>query len=223
MSEFEIDFEGPVAKYVLQPATDEEVKERQEWLPKGIAEAEWPLFLGRLIPSGKEREHRPKQEAMERAVTALVECKATPFHQVALTVARAVGALGWPGGDYVQMWHALAQRLRLMFEGKYFVHGKEYTWPQPEAQYKGDLGIFLVPGKDNKPMLALRPVDLQEALTLYAARMISTGTTFNICENCKTSFLSGGGRRRNKKRGDARFCSDECRWKWHNEERRKAR
>jgi hypothetical protein len=99
---------------------------------------------------------------------------------------------------------------------------KEYKWPAPETQQVGQLGVFLVPNKDNKPLLALRPETLHDALVLYAARMIATGTTFNICENCKAPFLSGGHRGRNK-RGDSKFCSSGCRWKWHNETRRKAR
>ena len=223
MSEFEIDFEWPVAKYVLQPATTEEV--RKTCFQPGIPEAEKPLYLGRIIPTGKPKHHRPKKEAMELAVRVLVECKETSFREVALKVARVVGALvpKDPKGDPVAGWHLLALRLQEMFEGKFFVDGKEYTWPQPETHYKGRLGIFLVPGKDNKPTLALRPTDLHDALILYAARMIATGTAFNICENCKTPFLSGGARGRNKKRGDARFCSDECRWRYHNESRRKAR
>jgi len=117
-----------------------------------------------------------------------------------------------------------------MFEGRalgwdkeYKSANTEYKWPAPETQNVGELGIFLVPDKNNKPVFAMRPHDLREALVLCAARMIATGTTFNICENCKAPFLSGGGRSRNKKRGDARFCSDECRWKYHNESRRKAR
>jgi hypothetical protein len=201
MSEFEIDFEWPVA-------------------------AKYGPYFGRIVavPDVSVRNHRPKAETMERAVKVLIAglgSKKTPFQTVALKIVHALGSLsGSRGGDAIAAWQALAEQLRLMFEGKYFVHDKEYTWPQPEAQHKGDLGIYLVPGKDNRPVLALRPNNLQQALILYAARMIATGTTFNICENCKTSFLSGGARGRNK-RGDARFCSSECRWRHHNEEARR--
>jgi len=185
---------------------------------------------------------------MERAVRVLVECKETPFHKVALTVARAIGTImssgeeideeadeeaaklsrkyGLPDqrGDDVPLWYAVAYRLRLIFEVKAFVDDEEYIWPAPEARHKGDLGVYLIPDKDNKPVLALRPADLEQALVLYAARMHANGTSFGVCKkNCKAPFLSGGSRGRNKKRGDARFCSDECRWKFHNESRRKAR
>jgi hypothetical protein len=228
MSEFEIDFEWPRApKYELRPASAEQIS---QWLrangpPRGVREADWPLHLAEIMTVGELKDHRPKAEAMELAVKALVECKETPFHIVALKVVRALGAMfpfGFPDGDPVIAWQAVTERLRMMFEGRDIVLGKEYKWPEPQAQWKGDLGIYLVPDKDGRPVLALRPTDLQSALILYAARIIATGTTFNICEHCKTPFLSGGTRFRNK-RGDARFCSSECRWKWHNESRRKAR
>ena len=185
---------------------------------------------------------------MEKAVRALVECKQTPFHKVALTAARAIGTMMTSGEeiddegaeksaeisrrhgvdsdirwDDVSLWYAVAYHLRLIFEDKACVDDEEYTWPQPEAQYKGDLNIYLVPDEDNKPVLALRPSDLNQALILYAARMHANGTNFGICKNCKTPFLAGGTRGRNKKRCDSRFRSDECRYKFHNEARRKAR
>ena len=225
MSEFEIDFEWPRApKYELRLGGAEEIS---RWLtvnppPRGVPEAEWPFHFAKIVPVGEPKDHRPTARAMELAVKALVECKDTPFHIVALNVVRALGAiLGLRRGDDVLAWDAVAWRLRMMFEGRDIIQGKEYKWPEPQAQWKGDLGIYLVPDKDKRPVLALRPTDLQSALILYAARMIATGTTFNICEHCKTPFLSGGTRFRNK-RGDARFCSSECRWKWHNETRRKA-
>jgi hypothetical protein len=255
MSDFEIDFEWPVAaKYEFRPASAEEIREVEKWefydIPRwrsqGMPEAELPLVLGQIVPSGQIRNHRPKPEAMELAVKALVECEKTPIHTVALKVTRAIGALSGKisqtdhelarhartiralsgkiaqtkpdRGDILINWYSVRLRLRWMFEGKY----NEFTWPHPAVQYKGNLGIYLIPDKDNKPLLALRPANLEDALVLYAARMIATGTTFNICEHCKTPFLSGGTRFRNK-RGDARFCSSACRWKWHNESRRKTR
>jgi hypothetical protein len=227
MRDFEIDFEWPLApKYEFRPASAEELsKIRPEDLQR-VREAERAVYFGRIVSVGKAKDHRPTTDAMEKVVRALVECKETPIHIVALKVARVVGTLwpGFPSGEFGLMdpWRNLAQELRFIFEGRFVYHGKEYKWPDPVAQYKGDLGIYLVPDKNNNPVLALRPGELRAALVLYAARMKATGTTFNICENCKTPFLSGGTRFRNK-RGDAKFCSDECRWKYHNETRRKHR
>jgi hypothetical protein len=229
MSEFEIDFEWPLAaKYDFRPATPEDLAalgrpDRGRLEADGIADAELPLFVGRIVPVGETRRHRPKAETLERAVRVLVECKQTSFHSVALKVVRALGQWHHDSqGDRVFSWFALALWLRAMFEGRTMISNRVWKWPHPGAQWKGNVGIYLVPDAHNKPMLALRPNNLAEALVLYAARMIATGTTFNICENCKTPFLSGGARGRNK-RSDSRFCSSECRWRHHNESRRKAR
>jgi hypothetical protein len=86
------------------------------------------------------------------------------------------------------------------------------------------VGVYLIPDKEGGRKLAIRPNNLFEALPLYAAHMIATGTTFHTCEHCKAPFLGGGaGRGRNRKRADARFCSDACRWGYHNASRRKIR
>jgi hypothetical protein len=238
MSEFEIDFEWPVApKFVFRPATADDLREiAEDYDYSRVPEAERPLAFGEIIPIGESRNHRPKAAAIELAIRDLVEFKdILLLHTVALKVARVLGPIRRlsnikgakrPHGDKLFEWYMLARRLRLMFEGKYkptWPTSEQYTWPHPVAQYQGDLGIFLVPDKDDRPVVALRPHDLEGALVLYAARMIAAGTTLNSCKNCEGPFLSGGIRERRKKRADATFCSDECRWKYHNEARRKAR
>jgi hypothetical protein len=222
MGDFTIDFEWPIAKYELRPPDEDENWRVSDSDLRDIPKDQWPLYRSRIVPISKGTEHRPKAQAMELAVKALVECKQTPFQTVVLKVARTVGNL-FPDehGCDLARWYRLAKELRWMFEGRDRVWQK-YKWPEPETWYKGQIDILLIPDANNKPMLSLQPRRLHQALTLYAARMIATGTTFNICENCKTPFLSGGSGR-NKKRGDARFCSDTCRWKYHNESRRKAR
>jgi hypothetical protein len=129
-----------------------------------------------------------------------------------------------PRSDQLCVWYAMAHQLRLTFGGKQFDdNGEEYTWPDdPETQQVGELGVLLIPDKNNNPVLAIRPDSLYSALRFTAARMKATGTTFSVCSHCNSPFLSGGIRFR-AKRGDSRFCSSACRWKWHNETRRKAR
>jgi hypothetical protein len=254
MSDFEIDFEWEVAdRYELRPATikkvskqDRELAEqlvelerklaperatedpREHWL-YDIPENELPLYLGDVAVAGKLKQYRIKTENLEKAVRLLVagldKGRKTPFYTIALAVSRAIGAQFSNGGDSVETWYQIAERLRFVFEGRAWSsrsHEKVLRWPDPETQHVGELGIFLVPDKNNKPVLALRPDSLHSALVFTAARMKATGTTFNICEHCKSPFLSGGVRFRTK-RGDAKFCSDECRWRWHNESRRRAR
>jgi hypothetical protein len=204
----------------------------------GIPESELPLYLGDVAVAGKLTQYRIKSEKLEKAVELLVagldKSRETPFYKIALKVSQAIGAQFWNKGDSVGEWHSIAQRLRFLFEGRSW-QGWSYKairslnpetlqvrWPAPETQTVGELAILLVPDKQNKPVLALRPDSLHSALVFTAARMKATGTTFNICEHCKSPFLSGGVRFRTK-RGDAKFCSDECRWRWHNESRRKVR
>jgi hypothetical protein len=227
MGDLEIDFKCRVAKYKFRPGSAEEVARQHRALPwefEGIPEAEWPVYMGDIVPTSEAKIHRPPMEKLELAVRALVEYKDAPFHKIVLTVVRAVGAIN-PSGDLMRVWYHLAGHLRNMFGGKfsslYLPWKLEFAWPHPKAQEVGEIGVFLVPGENNEPLLALRPRDLRQALTLCAARMISAGTTFNICRHCKTSFLSGGSR--GKKRSDARFCSDKCRYSYHNEANRKLR
>jgi hypothetical protein len=225
MSDFEIDFENEVGRYEIEPATSAEVEKWRAMHPKdleGMSDSEASLDLAYLVRKGRFKTMRPTSAMLEKSVRALVECKKTPFHKVALTVANTIGF--W-GGDKHQIgiWQSLAMRLQLMFAGKGYVHVKQVQWPHPAAQYVGDLGVFLVPNRDGRPVLALRPHDFQDALILCAARMIATGTKFRICEYCNSPFLAGGAGRGRKKRGDARFCSAEHRWSHHNKVRREAR
>jgi hypothetical protein len=247
VADLEIDFECKVAaKYAITPATAGEISQYRanpgfDSFPgsgslRDIPENQWPLYLGHIVPIGKTKRQRVSTEKLGSVVRTLVaglEGKTEPFHVIVLKIVHELGevivsntlvTLPDEGNLHDQpfMWRRLAEKLRLMFEGRRFdADNQEVKWPHPAAQIVGDLGIFLIPDKDNKPVLAVRPYDLFDALTLVAARMIATGTTTFICENCKTPFLSGGSRGRNKRRGDARFCSDRCRYEFHN--RRKAR
>jgi hypothetical protein len=122
--------------------------------------------------------------------------------------------------EALEDWEKVADYLRGIFKGEHELFG--YAEDEPDGPPRiGEVGMYLVRGK-NGVKLALRPDHLQGALELYAARMATSGTTFNTCEHCNSPFLSGGSGR-TKKRGDARFCSSECRWRHHNEMRRKAK
>jgi hypothetical protein len=141
-----------------------------------------------------------------------------------------IGALSPPPKKYDEVleWDDLRAQLNHMFMGVVVPAPKDEAptlfrvteWPDPDTQLRGQVGIYLVPGPDGKPKLALRPTDLYSALVLSAARMISNGTTLGRCLNCKKNFLRGVG---SKRRGDARFCSPRCKWEYHNELRRKTK
>lgn len=242
MNDFEIDFEWPVAKYEYRPAApwdfsiyvDEYMRPRilngkvvREALSREDAVrvvGGFDIPLGHLIRKSTARLARPSPKAMQYAVKLLVECKETPLHKVALTIARTIGGL-LPATEFdeeeLENWAELADYLRGIFKGDH----KGFGYAQDDSNASpliGEVGIFLDRDREGKLKFALRPVDLERALVLYAARMATTGTALNTCEHCNTPFLSGGSGR-SKKRGDARFCSADCRWKHHNEMRRKAK
>ena len=116
--------------------------------------------------------------------------------------------------DSLVSWLKLAQLIQLMFDG-----------PAGATELGvGRLAIYLAYKPDKSRSMAVRPETTRGVLIYHAAQMIAKGTESRTCEHCGTTFLSGGtGRGKDKKRGDARFCSDECRWKFHNESRRRAR
>jgi len=239
MSDFEIDFEWPVAKYEYQPAAPWDYSSYVDELTRPLlfkgrvvrkalsreeALKRAPLPpLGHLVRKSAARKARLRPKDMEWAVRLLVEREKVPrpFHEVILKIARAIGALV-PEDEQEELehWNELADYLGGIFKGEHeeFLYDDDHNAPP----LIGEVGIFLDRDRYGKLKLALRPADLQHALILYAARMATTGTTFNTCEHCNTPFLSGGaGGGRTKKRADARFCSDKCRWTHHNKVRSK--
>lgn len=234
MADLEIDFENAVGKkYEFRPATPEQICKWKEHNPGEEAPEEgWLTYLGEIVCVGPTKMVRPKADTMEWAVSLLVEWKkgAVPFHKLALKIVQAIGLqASEAGSDWLAYWRHTADLLQRMFEGKGFDFSargpaREVHWPHPAAQQVGQLGIFLIPSSEGKRVLALKPESMQDALILYGARMLATGTTFNACEHCHAAFLSGGGTgRTNKRRGGSRFCSDKCRYSYHNEANRKLR
>jgi hypothetical protein len=229
MSDFEIDFEWPVAKYDFEPAPAAQIKKfrlQRRWYAERIPEADLSWRLGLLIRRTKSKNARPNVDAMERAIRLLVKDDGMPLYKKAVGIAGTIGGL-LPANNFKQEpmenWDELAKFLRLIFSGGQAIDDEAFLRHRPEkVQRVGELGIYLIPEGGGKPKLALRPDNLYSALVLHAARMISSGTIYLACEHCKTPFLGGGSSRgHNKKRADARFCSDECRYGYHNEMRRK--
>jgi hypothetical protein len=229
MSDFQIDFEWPVAKYEYESVADifRKYGEHPDFFPDARQE-EVPDNYGFIVCTGEAKNHRPTPEAMKNVVRLLVEHEKIPMHKVALTIARAVGVLNLhdsvrsehilrSGGrlrDRIDEWEWLQDYLRGIFRGEHKDFDYVDNIPMPRI---GEVGVFLGRDKAGELEVALRPTDLAQALILYAARMVSTGTTFNTCEHCGNPFLSGGaGRGKSKKRADARFCSASCRWTHHN-------
>lgn len=242
MSDIEIEFEWPVARYEFRPADAERLAEFESTFGKQteIPEADLPAYLGHIVSSGETRDVKHKARDLEEAVRKIVEWgfKLNSLPTLALSIARKLGTIGSfstqhplsrglsPQKDELMEWHWLACNLYRMFEGKAFnwegpfPGGKrtEVQWPHKAAHFQGKVGIYMVPGRDGKPKIAFQPYDLKSALVLSAARMISDGSTLGKCLGCESTFIRGTG---SKRRGDARFCSPRCKWEFHNEQRRK--
>ena len=233
MSDFEIDFEQPVGEYEFQPASAHAMQKFRSKKLKGvlrdeIPDEDLPWRLGHLVRKSGGKRARPTARQMESAVNLLVTGEWSRLPIRAVQIARHMGGmLNQQKFESLELWYVKAWFLREMFNNPNW--GSEYAqgigqYCPPGGQLVGHVGVFLFPDGNGGRRLSLRPTGLGDALTLSAARMIATGTTFNICEHCKAPFLGGGaGRGRNKKRADARFCSDACRWGYHNASRRKIR
>ena len=190
-----------------------------------------------LVALGKPKLVRPKRKALDFAVGLMLRTPVPGLNEKvknsdelarlernALAVAKHIGRLnarhdayaryGKNRSEPLQFWHYLAQTIQLMFEGR-----------RPGTIYPvGTMVINLACKSDGSCFMTVRPRTTHDALIYHAAQMIAKGTISQTCGQCGTTFLSGGAASgKDKKRGDARFCSDECRWKFHNESRRRAR
>jgi hypothetical protein len=113
----------------------------------------------------------------------------------------------------------LTKLIQMMFSGR-DLHRREAKDLEKDV---GHLSIYLS-FKSGTAFIQMRPRDLHDALIYCGALMIARGTTSQTCDKCGTTFLEGGERNsRNKKRAGSRFCSDTCRYEYHNEQRRKAK
>jgi hypothetical protein len=80
------------------------------------------------------------------------------------------------------------------------------------------LDVALVSGEPNtKPALVLQPRTLLDAMYLQLAQSHASGAALHTCEQCKKWFEVGGA----GKRSVAKFCSEECRNRFHYERRAK--
>jgi hypothetical protein len=239
MFDAEMDFHAYVAAaYELRSADELPVSRAAKYRA-------WHFGLRYLVPVGNPRLVRPRRKALDFAVGLLLRTPKPPLtsdeedrkkeipnadevahlERNSLAIAKHIGLLKAgrdPENSYssednhesLLSWLQLAQSIQLMFDGP----------PGATELGVGRLAIYLAYKPDKSRSMAVRPESTREVLIYHAAQMIAKGTESRTCEHCGTTFLSGGtGRGKDKKRGDARFCSDECRWKFHNESRRRAR
>jgi len=149
-----------------------------------------------------------------------------------LAIARCIGMLNVDGGipdrdefdsnvtpcESLRHWIAAADTIQLIFSLRNF---HEFDLPPQVIAPHDHLNLLL----SNHPVvLHIQPSSTRAALIYHAAQLVAQGTTSLICNKCGKPFLEGGERDpRNKKRAGSRFCSDKCRYEYHNEARRKAK
>jgi hypothetical protein len=73
--------------------------------------------------------------------------------------------------------------------------------------------VFLQFGSPH-PSLVLQPAGLIDAMRLQMAKFFSGGNELATCTECTELFAIGSA-----KRADAKFCSDSCRFRYHNKRR----
>jgi len=120
------------------------------------------------------------------------------------------------GCERLDVWINTARDIQCLFSTRE---------PPPEREntefQAGALDIY-VSYRSGRPSIQMRPPMARYALYYCAAQMIARGTTAHACDKCGALFVGGGERSKNKKRAGSRFCSDTCRYEYHNEARRKA-
>ena len=121
----------------------------------------------------------------------------------------------------LEKWVELADEIQAMFKGRELREGlQEDLMTSP---FQGQLRLYLIYKPDGVSM-RLFPDATDGALIHHAAQMVTNGTTLANCEQCHSPFLTGGDARGGgKRRRDARFCRDECRYAYHNEQQRRSR
>jgi hypothetical protein len=175
---------------------------------------------GGRVTLGAKRDAAIVKWAQERIAHCQDEIAMLEKH--ALQITKRVGILSDTAdakSEGIEWYADLALRIQLMFDAK-----KEHRITGKDLEHKswGGLDIHLS-FTSSGTSFQLRPRSVSALLIYYAAKMITNGAVARTCDNCHTSFIGGGHGRGRKKRTDARFCGDRCRWEFHNEQNRKAK
>jgi hypothetical protein len=181
------------------------------------ASIERHVELRKRFGVGEAAASNPAYKAAAREPIELDAEEFSKLERNVLKIARAIGMLhsdmapldGW--NESLLEWIKLAHWIQSIFK-------IEKTVPaELGPQSVGTLQILLSPGS-----LQIRPAVTYDALVYRAAQMVAHGTTARTCDKCGKPFLEGGERANdNRKRSGSRFCSDKCRYEYHNEARRK--
>ena len=194
--------------------------------------------LGRLflVQVGPAKAIPAKRKTLEYAVHLLLKTdtwldgadKVSKLKRNVLAISRSIGMLENDGEtrpgvrEDLSVWIRTARSIHGLFELQDVKKKGAFSDYNPE-ELEVDAGLLkiLISYHSDHPSIHLRPDSTRSALIYCVGQMIARGMTAHACDTCSTLFLGGGERGHNKKRAGSRFCSDTCRYEYHNEQRRK--
>jgi hypothetical protein len=183
------------------------------------------LFLRQTSPAKKVL---VKRKTLEEAVGLLLKTDVSKldadgvskFKRNVLAIAKNIGALESDDDtigslEDLSIWVMAAEGVQDLFSAR--------SGQRPDTEIDAGCLDINFSYQSGRASIDLRPPNAINALLYCAAQMVARGITGQSCDHCKTLFLGGGERGRNKKRAGSRFCSDTCRYEFHNELRRKTK
>lgn len=221
----DLDFSWPVAEsYQIRRM---EKPSRRLTIAEGCFDPANAVEPFEIVPSGTVRRDRPPLDKLPMATALLgryrhfgkvAKSKSKALQETALEFAKQYGLLlgrsedGQP--EALDTWHYLISdilALQKAFEfGRWELSAEKIAVERIEAA--------LVPDPLTRaPRLVLRPTSLRGAIQLQLAHRLSRGASLRMCRHCGGPFEAGI----DGKRGDAKFCSDACRYSFNNKRRAK--
>jgi hypothetical protein len=190
-----------------------------------------------LVQVGPAKAVPAKRKALEYAVGLLLQTETdlgaaetiSKLKRNVLLISKSIGMLETDDEARVGLredlssWIRTARSIQGLFELQ-DVKKKGAFYEHTPEEMEVDVGLLkiLISYHPDHPSIQLRPDTMRSALLYCAAQMLNRGMTAHACDNCSTVFLGGGERGRNKKRAGSRFCSDGCRYEFHNRQKAKA-
>lgn len=233
MNEFEFDFSWPVAeRYEIRPIEDQGARPKREYgKPRRnravdtIAAAK-PEVPFEIVAQGPVTLRCPLENSeLWRFLLETYrrfEAAGEP-HVLQMTVlrfAKQYGLLQCKSEDgqveRLDDWHFLIEDLRALRAR--FQLG---TWELGKDQLVVErMSAALVSDPlTGAPRLTFRPHSLRGAIQLQLAHKLARGAQLKACVQCGANFEAGI----NGKRGDAKFCSDACRYIFNNKKKQARR
>jgi hypothetical protein len=226
MQEMEIDFSWPVAeryeiKKIRPPKEIKPLKRGTIRASSTIAAGPNPIVPYRIFARGEVTWKRPPLEKLPLATVLLGTYRRFQDEpdQLQKTVLEFAGAYGLllltsEEGKFepLDLWQDLIDDLIALH--KAFEKGQ---WRLSASKLDvANIRAALIPDPLTRaPRLAFRPTSLQGAIQLQMAHRVARGAMLKTCRQCGAYFEAGI----KGKRGDAKFCSEPCRYSYNNKRR----